>query len=189
MDERRPPGKKYLKLFYLSERNMERKVTGKQPNSKMCFICGLKNNVGLKAAFYETENNELIAIFKACQQHQGYPGRLHGGIAAAILDETIGRAVTIGKGADVWGVTLEFSIKFRKPIPLEEEIKVVTKLTGDSRRIFKGKGKIVLPNGEVAATGEGKYIKLPIEKIADFDREENEWRIKPSPEDPKVIDL
>ncbi|MEE8324696.1 MAG: PaaI family thioesterase [Candidatus Humimicrobiaceae bacterium] len=166
---------------------MDRKVTGKQPNSKMCFICGLKNTKGLKAAFYETDKDELIAVFKPCQEHQGYPGRLHGGIAAAILDETIGRTVTIGKDDDVWGVTLEFSIKFKKPIPLGEELKVVTKLTGDGRRIFKGTGKIVLPDGKVAAIGEGKYMKLPIEKIADFDKDENEWKIVHTGEDPQTI--
>ena len=76
---------------------MKHKVTGKQENSKMCFICGKKNNFGLKASFYETEKNELIAIFKPCQEHQGYPGRLHGGIAAAILDETIGRNINVGR--------------------------------------------------------------------------------------------
>ena len=83
---------------------MEKKITGKQPNSKNCFICGLKNDMGVKASFYETDGNELIAIFNPRQEHQGYPGRLHGGVAAAILDETIGRAVTIGKDADIWGV-------------------------------------------------------------------------------------
>jgi len=168
---------------------MDRKITGKQPNSKMCFICGLKNHAGLKAAFYETDKNELIAVFKPCQEHQGYPGRLHGGIAAAILDETIGRTVTIGKDADIWGVTLEFSIKFKKPIPLDEELKVVTKLTEDGRRIFKGTGKIVLPDGKVAAVGEGKYMKLPIEKIADFDKDENEWRVISSSDDPDMIQI
>ncbi|MCJ7666146.1 MAG: PaaI family thioesterase [Actinobacteria bacterium] len=168
---------------------MERKITGKQPNSKMCFICGLKNDTGLKAAFYETDKNELIAVFRPNQEHQGYPGRLHGGIAAAILDEAIGRAVTIGKDADIWGVTLEFSIKFKKPIPLEKELKVVTRLTEDGRRIFKGTGKIILPDGEIAATGEGKYIKLPIEKIADFDKDENEWQIVRSGDDPDMIEI
>lgn len=168
---------------------MDRKVTGKQPNSKMCFICGLKNKMGLKAAFYETEKNELIAVFKPCQEHQGYPGRLHGGIAAAILDETIGRTVTIGKDDDIWGVTLEFSIKFKKPIPLEEELKVITKLTEDGSRIFKGIGKIVLPDGKVAAVGEGKYMKLPIEKIADFDKDENEWRVINYDDDPEIISI
>jgi acyl-CoA thioesterase FadM len=84
---------------------------------------------------------------------------------------------------------LEFSIKFKKPIPLEEELKVVAKLTEDGRRIFKGTGKIVLPDGKVAAVGEGKYMKLPIEKIADFDKDENEWRVINSDDDPEIISI
>lgn len=168
---------------------MKHKVTGKQENSKMCFICGKKNNFGLKASFYETEKNELIAIFKPGQEHQGYPGRLHGGIAAAILDETIGRNINVGRDDELWGVTLDFSIKYKRPIPLDGEIKAITKLTEENKRIFKGAGKIVLPDGKIAATAEGKYLKLPIEKIADFDREENEWKVIKSPDDPEVIEI
>lgn len=165
------------------------KVSGKQPNSKMCFVCGLKNNFGLKAPFYETDKNELIALFKPCQEHQGYPGRLHGGIAAAILDETIGRTITMGKVDEIWGVTLEFSIKYKKPIPLDEEIKVVAKLTDEDKRLFRGTGKIILPGGEVAATAEGKYLRMPIENIADFDRDENEWKVVKSETDPEIIEI
>jgi len=165
------------------------KVTGKQPNSKMCFVCGLKNKFGLNASFYETDKNELIALFKPCQEHQGYPGRLHGGIAAAILDETIGRTITTGKDNEIWGVTLEFHIKYKKPIPLDEEIKVVAKLTYEDKRLFGGTGKIVLSNGDVAATAEGKYLKLQIEKIADFDRDANEWKVVEIETDPENIEI
>ncbi len=168
---------------------MIHKVTGKQPNSKMCFVCGTKNKFGLKAYFYETDKNELIALFKPCQEHQGYPGRLHGGIAAAILDETIGRTITIGQKEELWGVTLELNIKYKKPIPLDEEIKVFAKLTEGNKRIFTGTGKIILANGEIAATAEGRYLKLPIDKIADFDKDLNEWRIIESEADPAAIEI
>ena len=168
---------------------MRYKVTGKQESSKMCFICGKKNDFGLKASFYETDKDNLIAIFKPKQEHQGYPGRLHGGIAAAILDETIGRNINMGRGEDVWGVTLEFSIKYKKPIPLEEDIRVVTRLTEENKRIFKGEGEIVLADGTAAAEGKGKYLKLPIGKIADFDLVENEWKVIESPDDPDYIDI
>ena len=47
----------------------------------------------------------------------------------------------------------------------------------------------MLPDGEVAAMGEGRYMKLPIEKIADFDKDENEWRIVHSGEDPETINI
>lgn len=72
------------------------KITGKQHNSNLCFICGLQNISGLKASFFETEGKELIATFMPTEEHQSYSGRLHGGIASAILDETIGRAIVIG---------------------------------------------------------------------------------------------
>jgi transposase len=62
---------------------MKYKVVRKQNNSKMCFVCGLNNESSLKAAFFELDNNELIAIFKPQEGHQSYPGRLHGGVAAA----------------------------------------------------------------------------------------------------------
>ena len=155
----------------------------------MCFVCGKKNAAGVKASFYETDKDELIAVFRPGQEHQSYPGRLHGGIAAAILDETIGRNINMGRDEDVWGVTLEFSIKYKKPIPLEEDIKVVTRLTEENRRMFKGEGEIVLPDGSIAATGKGRYLKHPIEKIADFDLEENEWKIIESPDDPDHIEV
>ena len=45
-------------------------------------------------------------------------------------------------------------------------------------------GEIILPDGDIAAEAEGKYLKLPIEKIADFDKELNEWRVVESEADP-----
>jgi len=168
---------------------MKRKVVRKQPNSKMCLVCGLKNPLGLKAHFYELENKELVGIFKPIEEHQGYPDRLHGGIISAIIDEIIGRAILINYEEDVWFVTVEFNIRFKKPVPLDEEVKVRARLSKETSRIYEGTGEILLENGEVAAEGYGKYMKLPIEKIADFDYEEQEWKVVPTDKDPEEIDI
>jgi len=168
---------------------MKRKVIRKQPNSKMCLVCGLKNPLGLKAHFYELENKELVGIFEPIEEHQGYPGRLHGGVISAILDETIGRAILINYQEDVWFVTVEFNVRFKKPVPLDEEVKVRARLTKETSRIYEGTGEIILKNGEVAAEGYGKYMKLPIEKIADFDYEEQEWRVVSTEKDPEEIEI
>lgn len=167
---------------------MDHQVTAKQHNSKMCFVCGLKNSFGLHASFYEVEGNQLVALFTPCEEHQGYPDRMHGGLAATILDETIGRALMIA-GDEAWGVTVEFSVRYKKPVPLGQELRVVGRITRDSRRIFEGTGEILLPDGEIAVEGVGKYIKLPIDDIADFDYDEQEWKAVPDENDPKVIDL
>ena len=164
-------------------------VTAKQPNSRMCLVCGLKNPFGLHTSFFELDNNELLALFKPREEHQSYPGRLHGGIISTILDETIGRAVMIQSKNDVWGVTVDLQIRFKKPVPLDEELRVTGRITKDSSRFFEGTGELLLQDGTVAATGHGKYLKIPLEKIADFDVDHQEWGVITSPDDPKEISL
>jgi uncharacterized protein (TIGR00369 family) len=168
---------------------MRHKITRKQYNSKLCFVCGVRNSSGLKASFYETEKGELIATFVPGIEHQSYPGRLHGGVASAILDETIGRAILVGNEKAIWGLTLELNLAYKKPIPLGVELKVVARITEENSRFFHGTGEIMLPGGEIAVTARGKYLKAPLEKIADFDPVENEWAVVTSADDPESIDI
>lgn len=169
---------------------MKQKVLKKQYISKMCFVCGEKNDFGLHANFYETDTNELVALIKPSDQHQGYPGRMHGGIAATILDETIGRSICNGKDEQIWGVTLELKTKFRKPIPLGQELKIIGRVTSEGNRFFEGTGEIVLPNGEIAVSAEGKYMKADINRISSgslLSRED--WFLAENPEDPTEIEI
>ncbi len=168
---------------------IKHEVTRKQHNSRHCFVCGLENSLGLKAAFYETGSGELVAIIKPGAEHQSYPGRMHGGVAAAILDETIGRAVAIGKDDQVWGVTIELTMKYRKPVPLDQELMAVGRVSKDGGRIFEGSGEILLANGDVAVTAVGRYMKVPVEKITDVDFAAEDWFLAESPDDPKQVEL
>ena len=168
---------------------MQVKVMRKQPNSRMCFVCGLQNAFGLKSRFYELENDEIMAVFQPSPEHQGYPGRLHGGIAATILDETIGRAIMIKYSDTIWGVTVDFSMRLRKPVPLDREIRVVGRIVSDGKRTFEGSGEILLEDGSVAIEARGKYLKMDIEKIADFDHEGEDWRTVVDADDPKEVIL
>ncbi|MDJ0623372.1 MAG: PaaI family thioesterase [Desulfocapsaceae bacterium] len=168
---------------------MQFAVTGKQPNSKMCFVCGLENSFGLKSRFYVLENEDLLALFSPAKEHQGYPGRLHGGIAAAILDETIGRAVMMKYSDNIWGVTVDFSMRLKKPIPLNGQIRVVSRITKDTRKMFEGSGEILLDDGTAAITATGKYLKMDINTITDTDFVEEAWEVVEDRDEPKKVDL
>jgi uncharacterized protein (TIGR00369 family) len=168
---------------------MLNRILRKQNNSRMCFVCGLENDFGLKASFHETEGGELVALVRPTERHQSYPGRMHGGVAAAILDETIGRAIAIGKDGQVWGVTVELSTKYRKPIPLGEELRIVGRVTKDGSRFFEGSGEILLPGGEVAVSAVGRYIKVPLDKITETGMGPEDWRLVAGPADPEAIEL
>ena len=114
---------------------------------------------------------------------------MHGGIAASILDETIGRAIMFNYSNSIWGVTVDFSMKLRKPVPLDGEIRVVARIVSEGKRSFEGEGEILLADGQVAVEGRGKYLKMDIEKIADFDHQGDAWRVYASPNDPEFIEI
>jgi acyl-coenzyme A thioesterase PaaI-like protein len=153
---------------------VRREVMGAQNVSRMCMVCGIENTAGLKGRFFAVDGGDLVGVFKPLVEHQGYPGRMHGGLVSAILDETIGRAVSINE-AQTWGVTIEFTIKFRAPVPLDREVKAIGRITRDSRRIFEGTGEIVLDDGTIAAEAQGKYMKMPIGEIASKDFSDDDW--------------
>ena len=52
---------------------------------------------------------EIMARFTGQDVHQGYPGRMHGGVITGILDETIGRAVMFN-GGEVASMLLVFML-------------------------------------------------------------------------------
>jgi acyl-coenzyme A thioesterase PaaI-like protein len=151
-----------------------RKVIATQNVSRMCLVCGTENSLGLHARFYELEGGELLGVFTPRHEHQSYPGRLHGGISSAILDETIGRAILITH-PELFGVTAEFSVRFRQPVPLDTEIRAVGRITRDRSRVFEGSGEIMLQDGSVAVEGHGRYVKMPIETIAEGGAWAGQW--------------
>jgi len=165
---------------------MGRRVRGVQNVSRMCMVCGIENPAGLGARFFELETGELLGVFAPGEHHQGYPGRLHGGIASALLDETIGRAISL-TDPGAWGVTIQLAVRFRKPVPLDQEVRALSRITNDSGRRFEGTGEIVLEDGTVAAEATGTYLKLPIGKIAEGDFEA-EW-FPDEREAPKTVDV
>ena len=86
----------------------------------------------------------------------------------SLLDETIGRAISISE-PDAWGVTVELSVRFKKPVPLDGEVRAIGRITENSSRLFSGTGEIVLADGTVAVEASGRYLKMPIERIAEGD--------------------
>jgi uncharacterized protein (TIGR00369 family) len=162
-----------------------RKVTSSQNVSSMCLVCGVDNPAGLGAHFYELEGGELVGLFTPRETHQGYPGRMHGGVITALLDETIGRSLNVAEPG-TWGVTVEFNVRFRRPVPLDHEVKVIGRVTSNSGRLYEGTGELVLADGTVAAEGRGKFLKMPLSDIADESFADDQWFVDDRPIPPAI---
>ncbi|MBL0380745.1 MAG: PaaI family thioesterase [Desulfofustis sp. PB-SRB1] len=135
----------------------------------------MANDYGLKTTFYETDNKELIALFTPRACHQSYPRITHGGITAAILDEAIGRAIMIHSDSATFGVTIELTITYKKPVPYDCRLKALCRITSNRGRIFEGTGELYLPDGTIAATARGRYLKRTLGQITDESFTDEQW--------------
>jgi uncharacterized protein (TIGR00369 family) len=158
------------------------KITRKQNISSQCLVCGLDNPLSLRARFYELDNGMLAGITVPHSEHQSYPLRVHGGMISAFLDEVIGRAINITE-PETWAVTTNLEVKFIKPVPYDVELIAMAKIVSNNRKLFTGEAELILPSGEVAATGKAKYFKQNLTTITEADNNEFGWRPLTSEED------
>lgn len=164
------------------------KVTGKQKNSRNCIICGMENDLGVKAAFYNMEDGSAASLFTFLPQHQSYPGRTHGGMVCAMLDELIGRALWVNE-PDMYGVTTTLSITYRKPTPYGVKLKGRGYITHNSSLGFSARGEIFDMDDNLLAEATARYFKLSPEKAFGSDVHADAEMIYDIKDDVKEIDF
>lgn len=144
------------------------KVISKQRNSRMCIMCGLDNEYGVRAPFYNMEDGSVMTLFRYREQHQSYPGRVHGGLITAMLDEMGLRALWARElSEETFGVTFSLETKYRKPVPYDQPLIGKGMIIKNSPRFFVTEARIMDSSGEVLANGTVKYLKLGVEQIAE----------------------
>lgn len=147
-----------------------------QPNSDYCFVCGRNNPRGLYMTFYDNGQDEVFSQYTVSEQYQGYPGLVHGGVVSAMLDEIVARVSFIHDPHHfMMSVTLQ--VKFRQPVPTETPLKIIGQLKRLRGRLGKAEGKIILPNGQIAAQSEMTLADLPAELTAETKLAELGWYI------------
>ena len=82
-------------------------------------------------------------------------------------------------GEEVWGVTVELTLRFRQAVPLDVGLTAAGRIVKENRRLFEGTGEILLPDGTVAVEATGKYVKLAVNEIGEWDPEREEWYVRP----------
>ncbi|MBC3517131.1 PaaI family thioesterase [Neobittarella massiliensis] len=144
------------------------RVREKQANSRMCVICGMDNPLGVQAPFYVMEDDSVMTRFCYRPEHQSYPGRVHGGMITAMLDELGFRAYWVVE-PEVLAVTMTLQTKYRKPVPYGVPLLGQGSIEMANSRFVKSHAEIRDLDGEVLAEAEMKYIKLPSAAVTDAD--------------------
>jgi acyl-coenzyme A thioesterase PaaI-like protein len=147
-----------------------------QPNSRHCFVCGLANPIGLQLRFFDTGMGEVTAEYTVPDHFQGYPGIVHGGIVAAMLDEVTARAQMSGDPPRFM-YTARLEIKYRKNVPVGQPLRLVGQACNSRGKTATSKGKIYGPDRELLAEAQALLIDVPQDVVSGVDLEALGWRV------------
>jgi acyl-coenzyme A thioesterase PaaI-like protein len=86
-----------------------------------CLLCGAGDPLGLELAFAVQADGSVLAAFACRSFLAGYPGMVHGGIVAALLDAAMTNAL-FARG--LVGVTAELTLRFLAPLRLDRPARV-----------------------------------------------------------------
>ncbi|HZS78582.1 MAG TPA: PaaI family thioesterase [Ktedonobacteraceae bacterium] len=129
-----------------------------------CFVCGQRNPYGLHLVF-RLENDTVVADFSPREEHQGFPGVIHGGIVAAVLDEALGRTSLLGNNKE-WTMTGKLEVRYRRYVPYGPLLRVRARLESERRRMLQASGALTLAEDESVILAEAQGIFLPLSSEA-----------------------
>ena len=150
----------------------------KQPNSNHCFICGRKNPHGLYMTFYDNGENEVFSEYTVAEEYQSYPGVVHGGIVAAMLDEVVGRVAMIDDHHHFM-MSVKLEVKYRHPVPTNTPLKIIGRIVKLRGRLGQAVGEIMLPDGMIAAESAMTLADVPAEMLVGVNLDALGWRVDP----------
>jgi acyl-coenzyme A thioesterase PaaI-like protein len=122
-----------------------------------CFVCGQRNQGGLRLDFQLLPDGKVEAQLCCTNEFQGYPGYLHGGIIASLLDGAMTNCLFAhGKIA----MTAELKIRYFSPIVVEKKLTIRSWIEKSRPRFFLMKAEII-SEGILLAQGNGKFMEKP----------------------------
>jgi len=123
---------------------------------RLCFGCGPDNPIGLKLSF-QWDGQTARSEFTPGPVHQGWPGVVHGGIIACLLDEASSYAALF---AGMYCVTAEMRVKLTNPAPIDEPLIITSSVIKKTRKLVETRASVSLKDGTQIAEGMGKQMVI-----------------------------
>lgn len=161
-----------------TEQAQSQSAPRKQPNSKHCFGCGVDNISGLAMKFYELGPGRVACDITVPEHFQGYPGVVHGGIVATMLDEIANRAPLTEDHSRMM-MTAKLTTRYRKPVPVAQPLRIEGWLIRDRGRYAVARSEIRLGDGSLAAEAEATLAAIQGPGMKRDEIKDMGWRVYP----------
>ena len=150
----------------------------RQPSSRGCFLCGRENPVSLRVTWsFDAGAGRLRATVVVPDTHCSYPGVVHGGVVAALLDETAGRAIMGGGDFERLMVSVKLEVEYRRVTPTGTPLELVGWVVRDHGSKAEVAGEIRLPDGAVSARARGLLVRPPAQVTERWEAEREFWKV------------
>ncbi len=120
------------------------------------FVHGLRNEHGLQLQ-YTVAGDRVVTEWRPGEQHMGFPGVVHGGLVAAVLDDVMGRVPALQHR---WVVTARLDTRFRSAALVGVPLRIEGWLTADRRRAVHAAGRVLGDDGTLVAEATGTYLPV-----------------------------
>ncbi len=128
-----------------------------------CFVCGPDNPIGLHLTF-RLEDGACVSEFTPGEDHQGYPGVIHGGMIYSALDDVMANWLYL-RGARAY--TARCEIRYRKPAREGEELLLEGRQASRRRRLVEMEGTATrASDGEVIASATATFVVIDEKEFA-----------------------
>jgi acyl-coenzyme A thioesterase PaaI-like protein len=120
-----------------------------------CVVCNPANPAGLGTEFTLQPDNSVTGEFRGGAVFEGYPGLLHGGVAAALLDGAMTNCLF---AHGIVALTAELTVRYREPVDIRGKMTVRASLVESHGRLHLLRAEL-RQEGRVKATARGKFIE------------------------------
>ncbi|GAB2587984.1 hypothetical protein GCM10027168_21050 [Streptomyces capparidis] len=122
-----------------------------------CFGCAPRNPIGLRLTFERYEDG-FATRFRLGENYESFPGVIHGGIVASILDEVL--AQTVYRLGRVSAFTTGLRVRYGRPMETGAEYVAHARITARDGASVRASGRIELPGGGLVAAADGTFHRL-----------------------------
>ncbi len=151
-----------------------------QPTSRYCFVCGRDNPAGLHVRWInDADAKQVRTVVTVREEYNGYPGIVHGGVVAALLDEAAGRALMLDGDFERLWVTVKLEVTYRRPTPTGVPLTVVGWVEREDVRRSMTASEVRLPDGTVAARCKALIARPPEKLLENWLAERERGRADP----------
>ena len=119
-----------------------------------CFACSASNPMGLALRYTTAPDGSVSTRFLGNCALESYPGVLHGGLVATLLDGAMTNCLF---AQDIRAMTAELRVRYRAPVLAAEEMTVRAWLESSHHGLFEMRAEIT-QSGSLKARAHGRFI-------------------------------